>query len=212
MAPVSAGRRGSRPVTEDEMIKAVIFDLDGTITVPVPDFVAIRREIGVPARTDILSHIESLSGEEKGRAEAILARLEDETASANRLNDGARRLLDYIAEKGVVTGVITRNSRRSVDLACERHGIEFDSIIAREDAPPKPDPAAIHRLAAELGFEPKDAMMVGDYLFDIQTGKAAGCTTCLLKNSAIPPFTAYPDYEIDRLEELIPIIEKINGG
>jgi len=192
------------------MIKAVIFDLDGTVTVPPPDFMAIRRDIGVPEGSDILGYVKSLEGEKREEAEKILDGHEEETALTNRLNNGARELLAYLADNGIPTAIVTRNSRHSVNLCRDRHKVSFDFVATRDDPPPKPDPVAVYRIAEKLGFEPENAMVVGDYLFDIQLGKAAGCFTALVKNSRVPPFEAEPDYEIDALDELIPIIEKLN--
>lgn len=194
------------------MIDAVIFDLDGTITVPVPDFRAIRGEIGVPDGTDILSHIETLSDAGQEKAHEILDRYEDETARTNRLNVGARELLDFLREEGVTTAVVTRNSRRSFSLCCERHGLSFGSAVTREEAPPKPDPASVLMLAAELGFDPAKSIVVGDYLFDIQLGEAVGATTVRVKSDGVPRFTANPDFEVASLAEIIPIVKELGGS
>ena len=194
------------------MIEAAIFDLDGTITVPVPDFHAIRSEIGVPDGADILSHIETLSDAGQEKAHEILYRYEDETARTNRLNVGTRELLDYLRKENITTAVVTRNSRRSFTLCCERHGLSFGSAVTREEAPPKPDPASVLILAEKLGFDPAKSIVVGDYLFDIQLGEAVGAKTVLVKSDGVPRFEANPDYEVASLAEIIPIVKKLGGS
>ena len=47
--------------------------------------------------------------------------------------------------------------------------------------------------------------MVGDYKYDIMSGQAAGAKTALLLVRPMPDDVS-PDYVIDSLEELIPII------
>ena len=61
----------------------VIFDLDGTLTVPALDFDAIRAEIGLPPGP-ILESLERLSQAERRRAEEILHRHESVARSEER--------------------------------------------------------------------------------------------------------------------------------
>ena len=54
--------------------KAVLFDMDGTLTVPTFDFPAIRRALGLPPGAPILEHIRLMSPGKQLEAEAVLRR------------------------------------------------------------------------------------------------------------------------------------------
>jgi phosphoglycolate phosphatase-like HAD superfamily hydrolase len=52
-----------------------------------------------------------------------------------------------------------------------------ECILGRDEAPPKPDPEGLFQLALLWKSAPADMVMVGDYLFDLQTGRNAGTGT-----------------------------------
>src|SRR2546423_2598638 len=112
--------------------KALLFDMDGTITRPMLDFPRIKAEMGIGDRP-ILEALAELSGAERERAEAVLHRHEEEAAARSRLNDGCERLLSFVVGRRIGTALITRNSRRSVDTVIGRHGLAFDVLVTRED-------------------------------------------------------------------------------
>ena len=60
---------------------------------------------------------------------------------------------------------------------------------------------------AGLIRHPHDAWMVGDYLFDIQAGRAAGARTVLLISQDPPPdYAKEADHVIRTLPELLPLL------
>jgi HAD superfamily hydrolase (TIGR01509 family) len=188
-------------------VQAVAFDMDGTITRPYLDFAAIRAAIGVPEGESILEHIELLEGSEQARAKSILAEYELEAARASELNDGARELLDFLRERGIPTAIITRNNPEAVRVVCAKHGLAFDAVVTVEDAPPKPSPEPVRLAASRLGLAPTDVLVVGDYLFDIQSGAAAGSRTVLVTNGRKHDYEAEADFVIESLNELIELIQ-----
>jgi phosphoglycolate phosphatase-like HAD superfamily hydrolase len=105
------------------------------------------------------------------------------------------------------TALLTRNSRKAVEITLEKLGISFDVIITREDALPKPSPQPVLLISKRLDISLKDIILVGDFKFDILCGKNAGVTTVLLTNGR--EFSEYvnSDYIIENLRELIPILQ-----
>jgi len=190
-------------------VNAVIFDLDGTITQPYLDFNQIRREMGMPADAGpILEAMEHMSERQHRAAEEILCRCEAEAAEASVLNDGARRALDWIAEAGIPLAVLTRNSRVSVETVLAKHGLRFDRIHTREDGAIKPSPEPVSAICRALGVAPAETWMVGDYLFDVQSGNAAGATTVLLwPGPDLPEWHDQADHVVGHLTELIDLLE-----
>ena len=96
-------------------VRAVIFDLDGTITEPYLDFDVIREEIGMARHGGpILEAMEKMSLEQRQRAEAILLWHEEKALAASKLNAGARETLEELRRRGIRIGIITRNRKRRV--------------------------------------------------------------------------------------------------
>ena len=188
------------------MFRGVFFDLDGTITVNNLDFGAIRAEIGTQSREPILEYMDRVSPEERARANSILEAHERRAAETAELNEGAKSVLSHIADKGIKTALLTRNSRESAQVVMARHGLEFDSVVAREDAEPKPSPQPVLLIAEKLGLPPHSLLVVGDYKYDIISGQAAGAKTALLVIRPVPDDIS-PDYVIHSLTELIPIVD-----
>ncbi len=154
--------------------RGVIFDLDGTLVDSALDFDQMRREMGFSPGTPVLEGIAALDAEDAARCWAILE--EHERAGCQRATcmPGAAELLAELAAQGFHRGLLTRNSRRFTKELIERLGLTFDAVMTRDDAPPKPDPAAIWRICERWAIEPPLAAMVGDYRFDLEAGRAAG--------------------------------------
>jgi HAD superfamily hydrolase (TIGR01509 family) len=167
-------------------LKLAIFDLDGTLLVQALDFEAIRREVGLPPVVPLLETMLALDEAARVRAFAILDRHEADAATRSDLMPGAREILDWLRGGGVRTGVLTRNSRVSIDAARRRHGLAFDAVITREDHKPKPCPDGVHHLMALFGAGPGETVAVGDYRFDIEAGRSAGVRTIALISEPKP--------------------------
>ncbi len=195
-------------------IKAVLFDFDGTLTRPgALDFAVIRKAIGCPAGKPILEHIDNLAdpGLQK-KALATLDSHEIKAAANSEPNSGAEDLIHYLRSKNLRIGIISRNSRRSIDRALENFGgtseSDFDFIISRDDPiKPKPSPDGILLAAKKLKVNVQELLVIGDYVFDIQAGNRAGAITVFLSNGEKPKFTAPEnDFTISSLFELKEII------
>jgi len=188
--------------------RAVIFDLDGTLTRPYFDFDAIRREIGLPADgTPILESLAKMTDEQRARAEEILHRHEARAADCCELWEDALEVLSTLQRRRIPVGLLTRNSRRSTRRVMERHGISFDRTHTREDGPVKPSPDAILRMCRHWRIAPSQAWVVGDYVFDIRAGRAAGARTVLMVgDAALPEYAQEADHVIRRLRELLNLV------
>jgi HAD superfamily hydrolase (TIGR01509 family) len=192
------------------MIRAVLFDFDGTLTRPGSiDFAALRRLLGCPPRRPILEHIDALPA--GGPREAALSALEEFELAAARLsspNPGAEDLVLALARKGIARGIISRNCRASITVAMRaftRLSEDlFGVILSRENSGrPKPHPDGVHRAAEALGILPQEVLVVGDYVFDIEAGAAAGAATAFLTNGGpLPDMAVKPDHVVAELAEL----------
>jgi HAD superfamily hydrolase (TIGR01509 family) len=191
---------------------AIIFDLDGTLTRPVLDFDAIAAEIGAVERP-LLEGVSRLSGEARRRAEAILHRHESAAAAQSELQPDAAAVVRGLRAAGILVALMTRNSRESAATFVKRHGLEFDFVRTREDGPIKPDPEPVRAICAGLGASPRRTWVVGDYLFDLRAGRAAGATTVLLLNDPQPPeWAGEADHVIRGLAELPGLFVRAAGS
>lgn len=189
-------------------ISAVIFDLDGTLTRPHLDFEAIRAEIGLSAGP-ILESIAEMDPAAAERAMSILQRHEWVAAENAVLHEGAVEVVDKCRAMGHSVGLLTRNTRLVVDHFIDVHGFSFDAIRTRDDGAIKPSPAPVLSICDEVGAAPSRSYMVGDFLFDILSGSAAGAKTVLMVgDDPLPEFAGRADHVIRRLGELIAILRK----
>jgi len=187
-----------------------IFDMDGTLTVAVHDFDAIRAELGLPHGRPILEALEELP---RGQAEGLLARLdaiEHALVDLARPGEGAAALLDALARRGARLGVLTRNSvpiaHRTL-AACGLDGyFDPECVLGRESAPPKPRPDGVLRLLERWGARPEQSVMVGDYLFDLVAGRAAGTRTVYVDRSGRGEWAEHADLIVPDLDALAALL------
>ncbi len=186
--------------------RLVIFDMDGTLTLPAIDFDRLRAEIGIESGT-ILEALETMSDDERARAHEIIAEHERVAARDSELQDGVHEILNFLRARSIHTAIATRNSRPSARTVLDQHQIRVDHIHTREDGPVKPSPQPVLDICKYFQIAPESSWMVGDYLYDIQSGNAAGATTVLFAaDAAIPEAAELADHVISNLRELIPIL------
>jgi HAD superfamily hydrolase (TIGR01509 family) len=192
-------------------IKAVIFDLDGTITQPFFDFDAIREEMGLDRDSGpILEQMSNMTPQYRLRAEEILHFHEQQAVAESKLNAGAKKTLAALRQSGIRIGILTRNKRANALAIASKHGIVFDTVVDREDGPIKPDAFGVLKICEKFGVRPQETLMVGDYLFDLLCAKAAGAVSVLLANSnKAAQFTEHADFTINGISEVLDVIQKI---
>jgi HAD superfamily hydrolase (TIGR01509 family) len=191
-------------------IKAVIFDLDGTITRPYFDFDVIREEIGLARNSGpILESMEKMTVDQRKRAELILHSHEQKAVMESTLNPGAKRTLSALRTAGIRIGILTRNRKSNAFAIADKHGLKFDAVVDREDGPIKPDAFGVLRLCEQFGVKPQDTLVVGDYLFDLLCAKAAGAVAVLLANHQhADEFAEHADFCIKNISGILRIIKE----
>lgn len=196
-------------------IRAVLFDFDGTLTLPgALNFPAIKKDLGCPPDQALLEFIDTLHEPEQRRAaQARLDFLEFQAARRSRPNAGAQEMLAWLKKRRLVVAILTRNSRASVLCALENFNPvsadSFDLIVTRDDpVAPKPSGQGVLLAARTLGVKPAEMLMVGDFIFDCQAGRAAGARTVLLDPHDDPRLAAADcDHRIRLLAELQTLLD-----
>ena len=195
-------------------IKAVIFDLDGTITQPYFDFDTIRKEMGLDKDSGpIWEAMAKMTPEQRLRVEKILHYHEEKAVKESKLNTGAKRTLSALRKAGIGIGILTRNRRTNALAVAEKHGLKFDAVIGREQGPVKPDAFGVLEICRQFGVKPAETLLVGDYLFDLQCARAAGAGAVLLKNhEQADEFAEYADFTIEKIDQILEIIKNMGSS
>jgi len=190
------------------VVKAVIFDLDGTITQPCLDFAQIRREMGLQDNPEpILEAMEGMPDAQMARALAILHRHEKRAVECSVLNPHVRDVLGILRDQGVRIGILTRNLRENALSVSRKHELEFDAVVGRDDGPAKPDAFGVHTLCRKFKVLPEQTLLVGDYLHDMLCARAAGAIGILLMSHAKNrEFAEYASFTIENMGQIIQIM------
>jgi phosphoglycolate phosphatase len=180
------------------MIKAVIFDFDGTLTELTLNFVDLRREVEAIAQRYVqgnplgeLSHlyiiemideVERLLGESGAefRDEAFvkLRELEVAAAAGKEVYPYTRDVLGALRRKGMKIGVMTRSCIAALRVVFPDIEDYVDAVVTREDVRPvKPDPRHVEAVLAALDVQAENALLVGDHPTDVQAGETLKART-----------------------------------
>ncbi len=194
-------------------IKAVIFDLDGTITQPYFDFDAIRKEMGLEKNSGpVLESMQKMSQQKRREAEKILHYHEQRAVTESKLNTGAKETLESLRKNGIYIGILTRNKRNNAFAIADKHGLQLDAVVDRDDGPVKPDAFGVLKLCQQFGVKPHETLLVGDYLFDLLCAKAAGAVAVLLANhKQSVEFAEHADFCIEKIDQVTQIIKEKNN-
>ena len=178
------------------MIKAVIFDLDGTIAFTLPDLTEgmnrARARYGLPpvTRKHLLSFIngttdqfirnsfpEGQSDEYYGKAKEIYLNEYSQCYLHNTTAyDGMAELLADLRADGLPLAVFTnKDNDHANDIVKKLYGGEiFEEILGTGRFPGKPSPEGALYLAEKYGVSPSECAFVGDSDVDMKTAKYAG--------------------------------------
>lgn len=183
-----------------------IFDLDGTLTCPQHDFKAIKRELGMPEDADILGHLSRLPESEASRKRKKLDEIEIALAEEARPAPGVEELVAVLAGRGVRMGVLTRNSKSNANIALDAIGLKryfvADYVLGRDEVRPKPSPHGVSSLLNCWRIAANEALMVGDFLYDLQCARAAGVAAVHVDSSGQFPWPEYTDLAVSSLSQL----------
>ena len=156
------------------MLKGVIFDMDGTITVPYIDWKSLRERIGAEPGQTIMQYIESLPPEKSRWADGELLKAELEAARNAEANVGIGELVDYLRGKALRLAVVTNNHGEAMQIVLSRYGLSFDVALSRDDGEIKPSSFLIEKALDGLGVKAEEAVTIGDGRYDIEASERVG--------------------------------------
>merc|ERR1712232_478289 len=181
----------------EQRFQGMVFDLDGTLTLPGQiNFQRMRERTGVPIGKDIVPYLRELHAGDNAALEAALAIVDEEERRAfdpPLLQEGVKSCLEIFSARGFRLGIFTRNSLASVKAFLSHAGLSnemFAPVVTRDSGiPNKPDPAPVAHCCKAWGLDPASVLVVGDHVDDMASGKAAGAATC----GMLPPPAADGD-------------------
>jgi HAD superfamily hydrolase (TIGR01549 family) len=156
------------------MIRAIIFDMDGTITKPCIDWKRLRERIGAAPGRTIIDHIESLDPAAAERANRILLDTEMDACAGSELNEGVPEVLGMLREQGIPTALVTNNHEEGMRVVLRKHGLAFDVALSRDDGILKPSADLIRKALEALAVEPAETLSIGDGRYDLDASAEAG--------------------------------------
>lgn len=186
-----------------------VFDMDGTLTLAIHDFPAIKRALDIPQEHDILAHLAQLPEDEAAAKHAWLLAHERELALAAQPAPGARELVQTLYRRGCQLGILTRNALPLAELTLEVIGLREcfaeAAILGRDEAPPKPDSGGLLHLAAHWQVPSSRLVMVGDYRYDLECARQAGACAVLV-NLPENPWPQLTDLHAGSCAELLALL------
>lgn len=124
-----------------------IFDMDGTLTVSIHDFPAIKTELNLPHHLDILSGLRLLPEKEAEIKRIRLNEIELKLAHSSLVAEGTFSLLNQLKARNFSLGVLTRNNYVNTVATLNACGLDLffkeENILTRDHAEPKPHPEGI---------------------------------------------------------------------
>jgi pyrophosphatase PpaX len=214
---------------------AVLFDLDGTLIDSIGLLLASMNHtfsgregrapteeewitgIGTPLHEQLRPFVESDEEADQlvTRYRSYQRQHHDKLTTAY---EGALDTLEQLYNWGHPLGVVTSKSNEMMERGLRHTGMDvyMKTMIGCDSCPVhKPDPYPVNMALAELGYEPHEAVFVGDSPHDIASGNAAGVTTIA---ALWGPFTKNelalykPSLYLDNITELPRAVQRIQQG
>ena len=218
----------SRPI-------AALFDLDGTLIDSielildsarhafagreghVPDTAEWLSGVGIPLATMFRRY-----ARDEAEVEALIAKYREYQLEHHdrltRCYDEVVETVDFLRAAGHPCAIVTSKTGWLARRGLEHVGLghHFDVIIGCDSCERhKPDPEPVRLALERLGYEPHEAVFVGDSVHDMFAGKAAGVATVA---ALWGPFdredlaAAQPTYWLERIRDLPTLISRMAGG
>ncbi|HEX5487099.1 MAG TPA: HAD-IA family hydrolase [Limnobacter sp.] len=185
-------------------IRAVMFDLDGTLVDTAPDLCGtiqdMQRQRGVEITP--LKEMEHLASggarallfkgfglqptdpEFQAMRQEFLAHYESRIAHESRVYQGVHELLEWLERSGIQWGIVTNKPYYLAELLIKQLNVfhQCSTLVGGDTAPePKPSPLPCTLAASRIGVSPERCVMIGDDERDVVSGRKAGMQTVAVR-------------------------------
>ncbi len=186
----------------------IVFDWDGTLMdsaarivrcfenafadagVTSPGAAAIRHIIGL----GLTEAATALMPNDTAEARALVVQRYREhflspDGADSELFPGVRAGLEDLSKRGYLLAVATGKSRRGLTRVLTETALAELFVVTRcaDEAPSKPHPQMLHDILTHTGMEPRQALMVGDTVYDLEMARNAGMASLAVTYGAHDP-------------------------
>jgi N-acetyl-D-muramate 6-phosphate phosphatase len=217
-------------------IRAVMFDLDGTLLDTAPDFVAVVNQLLVehnrmPLADDVIRAcvsngaralvmmafgIDESHPEFAGLRLRLLDLYTNHIAIYTKPFNGIMELLQHLQSHNIAWGIATNKPSIYTTPLMQQLNIQPApiSVICPDNvSASKPDPESLFLASTQIGCAPEEIIYIGDHARDIECGKRAGCITI----AAAYGYIDHPDdinkwqadYRVEHASEIWPIVKTL---
>lgn len=181
-------------------LKAVIFDLDGTLIDTADEFVVVVQQLraehdrepmdedlirsnvsnGAKALVRISLDLEETDPQFETKRLRLLEVYSTVLGTSAALYPGIQKLLEALQARGISWGISTNKPRAYAQPLLERMSIKpaMGSLVCPDDVSNrKPHPEPLYLNCKQLNCTPYEAIYVGDHIRDIDAGRSAGIFT-----------------------------------
>ncbi len=209
-----------------EVVRAVVFDLDGVLVGSEELWDVVRRgvaaEAGRPWPTGATRAMQGMSTAEWSTylidavgvpakpdevAATVIDRMADQYGTWLPLLPGAVEVVERLGRRWPL-GLASSSPRRLIDTVLESAGLAqwFQVIVSTEEVVAgKPSPAVYQTVVQRLGVDPLQAIAIEDSSNGLRSAATAGLGVLAVPNAAFPPSEdalALADVVVDSLDEI----------
>lgn len=178
------------------MIKAVLFDLDGTLVNTLGDLsFGVNNELskrnfpihepnaykmfvgnGIPKMVERAAPVGTDESVLKEMTDSFVEYYSVHYADFTTAYSGTKELLETLKEKGIKVAVVTNKAQGPAELVIDKFfGNAFDLIFGQKPGiPAKPDPTAAIMAMKELSVNADECIFLGDSGVDVKTAVNSG--------------------------------------
>jgi phosphoglycolate phosphatase len=213
-------------------VRLIIFDLDGTLIDSVGDICAAvnyalephgispvtveetKASVGEGV-SNLIEKVLTLKGaislDREELTKRVLEYYSAHLVAKTAPYPGVRETLEHLGacRKAVISNKLTNLAGKileALDL------LKYFEVVAGSDSSPerKPSPVPIRRVLSLLDVPPQEAAIVGDSVYDMAAGRAAGVkTVAVTYGYGTPGFSDGSDFIIDRFSQLVDVVQHL---
>ncbi len=144
-------------------------------------------------------------------------------AALRRLHELRMRAIVLTNQSGIGRGLFTAHRveeiHQRMHALLKAEGVQLDGVFCCPHTPDdgcacrKPRPGLLEQAAHELGFDPRESVVIGDKRCDMELGRCVGAMTVLVRTGYGAQMAAdcqgLADHVVDDLWAAVPVIERV---